>query len=350
MFDAQSVDYGMKLNARCVEAILGDQERHRFLVGTASPRKDNELHLLEFMEDTNEIQCVNTFKHDEEVLDICPSPNDPALFFTCGQVSRTDTITRLWKFSQVDSEPIECVLDISDQTTSSKKVLWDPVCTDDHLITFEDSGFRLWKIGEEFTSISDPAEFSDLPKLSDGCWDPHHPSQFVSANGNDIRTWNFINKQCTNEIKDAHSDLILSIDYNPNKPYQIVSAGRDRFVKFWDLRKPNESIKILSGHTHWVWSTCYNRFHDQLVLSGSSDCEVRLWSIVSISSAPLQELDETPTMKEDCLVRCVKDHEETIYSMSWSACDAWVFATLSYDGRFAINHVPPSFKYKILLN
>jgi len=32
-----------------------------------------------------------------------------------------------------------------------------------------------------------------------------------------------------------------------------------------------------------------------------------------------------------------------------SAADAWIFASLSLDGRTIVNHVPPAEKYKILL-
>ena len=31
---------------------------------------------------------------------------------------------------------------------------------------------------------------------------------------------------------------------------------------------------------------------------------------------------------------------ETVYSAVWSAADAWIFASLSYDERLVINHVP----------
>lgn len=33
-----------------------------------------------------------------------------------------------------------------------------------------------------------------------------------------------------------------------------------------------------------VWSVAYNKFHDQLMLTSSSDCQVNLQSIVSIST------------------------------------------------------------------
>lgn len=36
----------------------------------------------------------------------------------------------------------------------------------------------------------------------------------------------------------------------------------------------------------------YNRFHDQLLVSGSSDCMVHLWRVSSVSSAPLLEPED----------------------------------------------------------
>lgn len=36
----------------------------------------------------------------------------------------------------------------------------------------------------------------------------------------------------------------------------------------------------------------YNRFHDQLLVSGSSDCLVHLWRVSSVSSAPLLEPED----------------------------------------------------------
>jgi len=41
-----------------------------------------------------------------------------------------------------------------------------------------------------------------------------------------------------------------------------------------------------------VWQVQYNRFHDQLLLSSGSDASVKLWNIVSVSSAPLGELED----------------------------------------------------------
>jgi hypothetical protein len=51
----------------------------------------------------------------------------------------------------------------------------------------------------------------------------------------------------------------------------------------------------------------------------------------------------------DSLLKSYSDHEESVYGAAWSERDAWIFATLSYDGRVCVNHVPPAEKYKILL-
>ena len=80
--------------------------------------------------------------------------------------------------------------------------------------------------------------------------------------------------------------------------------------------------------------------------------QVNLWRVSSISSAPLLELEGDETSDADTgdgAIRCIDEHEESVYAVAWSACDAWVFASLSYDGRVVINHVPSTEKYKILL-
>ena len=123
-----------------------------------------------------------------------------------------------------------------------------------------------------------------------------------------------------------------------------------------------------------VWRVAYNRFHDQLVLSSSSDTLVSLWRVSSISSAPLLELDEdagcvgsgrlhAPVALTRCLccaahrerpaadalVKEFEEHQDSVYGLDWSYNSAWVFASMSFTGRVAVSHVPPPEMYKILL-
>lgn len=57
-------------------------------------------------------------------------------------------------------------------------------------------------------------------------------------------------------------------------------------MKLWDIRMTTEPVLSRSDHSHWIWSIRINRFHDQLVLTSSSDSRVILSSIASVSSEP----------------------------------------------------------------
>jgi hypothetical protein len=110
-----------------------------------------------------------------------------------------------------------------------------------------------------------------------------------------------------------------------------------------------------------VTSVSFNRFHDQLLLTASTDCQVNLQSIVSVSSAPVAESQDDGSSKKDSeleeeygkpvdgLVQKYDQHEDSVYSVAWSTADPWIFASLSYDGRLVVNRVPNQHKYKIIL-
>ena len=153
-------------------------------------------------------------------------------------------------------------------------------------------------------------------------------------------------------VEKAHTQKVRGVDYNPNKPYVALSCGDDYMLKFWDLRKPSAALHSIKAHAHWPTAALYNRFHDQLVLSAGTDYQVKLWRAAAISSAPPapEEPEAEPSEADaDGLVKAFDDHEQSVFSAAWSAADAWIFASLSLDGKAVINHVPPAEKYKILL-
>jgi EARP and GARP complex-interacting protein 1 len=175
-----------------------------------------------------------------------------------------------------------------------------------------------------------------------------------------------------------------------------------RHAQFFDLRSAKHPILVgRGGHSHWAWNAKYNPFHDQLLLSTGTDSVVNLWRVSTISSAPLLTLDDygddsnpygggdefggggaggasgggagrgattsfsssgpydpdgpTSLSLESSSAPNVRvtryDHGgDPVYSSAWgSAADAWIYATVSYDGTVALNHVPSKEKYKILL-
>lgn len=84
-----------------------------------------------------------------------------------------------------------------------------------------------------------------------------------AASGYDLRSG-----KPTFHLPAAHKYAARSVDFNPNKPLCCATAGDDRLVKFWDLRRSAAPVRALAGHAHWAVCVKYNRFHDQLVLSG----------------------------------------------------------------------------------
>jgi WD40 repeat protein len=61
----------------------------------------------------------------------------------------------------------------------------------------------------------------------------------------------FASRRCSFAIDNAHSPYVRDVDFNPNRQYHLMTCGDDCRVKFWDVRKPNECLKVLTDHSHW---------------------------------------------------------------------------------------------------
>jgi len=224
------------------------------------------------------------------------------------------------------------------------------------MLSIDDRHIRTWDVDYSSgtgTGISakqvNKIAIGELQKLTVGRWYPHDTTQIATCNDASIKAWDLRSLKTTFSIDNAHGQFVRDLDFNPNKPYYFVSGGDDCKLKFWDMRKYTEPLKVMSSHSHWVWSVKYNHHHDQLVLSSSSDSVVKLWNVWSLSSAPLGELEENKHEHRDKLISTYEEHEDSVYSVSWSAADAWIFGSLSYDGKCVINHIPQEEKDRILL-
>uniref|UniRef100_A0A7S3LLR3 EIPR1-like beta-propeller domain-containing protein n=1 Tax=Aplanochytrium stocchinoi TaxID=215587 RepID=A0A7S3LLR3_9STRA len=193
-------------------------------------------------------------------------------------------------------------------------------------------------------------------------WDPHRISEIAVGYGQAVEVYDIQGTSGVpiRSIPFADRVRVRQVDHNPNKPFYVATAGDDRTVKFWDIRHNESPVKILSGHSHWVDQVKYNKSHDQLVISAGTDTLVSLWRVSSISSAPLldflaeddgtnQVVPSKESDNNDALIKSTDDHFDSVYSIVWSCNDAWIYASVSYDGRVCVNHVPSAEKYKILL-
>ncbi|KAF9319753.1 Protein tssc1 [Podila horticola] len=326
----------------------------------------NEIHLLTFDEDLFEI-TTTILSHPHEIWDISASKNDPDLFFTCyKQVidgKKTQNTASLWRtrLEKTDSEELDLErlhhhqargelehvlnLDVGDGTV--KKVIWQD---ETEVISVEDYRICIWDINikQGTAKLTGSIEIPDRNfKFTSAVLNPH-AQEVVAIYGRSIQGWNL-------------SSL---------KPFQIATGGDDCKVRIWDVRDTsNGPIMSIQDHTHWVWSVAYNKFHDQLVLTSSSDCQVNLQSIVSISTGADYKYGEIidpededtdneedaqeqahPDLPTDGLIQAFDQHEDSVYQVAWSSVDPWLFLSLSYDGRAVMNQVPSEEKFKIIMN
>ncbi|EGC34350.1 hypothetical protein DICPUDRAFT_153463 [Dictyostelium purpureum] len=359
--------YGLSQKTRALAHVAGETDINRFLVGTLSLREDNEIALLESKENEGGVKCISIFSHPKEIWSITSCPFDANLFFTVYNTGTSnDFKSSLWRINE-NMDSIQEVFELKGHTSMIKPILCDPSGSNDYIVSLDDSNIRLWGKIED----SEPQcvkTFGNLSKLSVGSINPNIPNQLATANDVNIKGWDFRNAKETFSIDKAHSEQIRDIDFNPNKPYNLLSAGDDSKLKIWDTRQTKEPVKIFSSHNHWIWSAKFNKFQDQLIITSSSDNTVKLWNLYSLSSAnntkdstTTNSNDQTsdtssnsstqsqqPTKpkknkrNEDQLIKTYEEHEDSIYNISWGSSN-FLFASLSYDGRFVINNVPKEY-------
>ncbi|ELT94083.1 hypothetical protein CAPTEDRAFT_182296 [Capitella teleta] len=374
MDDDAAVIYGLEFQARALTAQTAETDAIRFFVGTQSLRFDNQIHQIDF-DDENNVINKNIFLHREgEIWDMKACTYDRnilATIYNTATSAKAEMRGMLWKVPEEfdtslndDNATVQSLQPLASLYSADhgdlKALMWHPSGDTQRLITLADNHILSWELDGPDARVSSatPLEGKGQPRFTTGAWNPHHnSSQIATANENAIRGWDLRSMKQTYCIESAHSQLVRGLDFNPNKQYYLASCGDDCKARFWDVRNCNEPVKVLADHSHWVWGVRYNNFHDQLVLTSSSDSRVILTNTSSISSEPFGHYDDEDEEEmcdkkeglEDGVICTYEEHEDSVYAVEWSTADPWLFASLSYDGRLVINRVPRNIKYNILL-
>ncbi|XP_065842970.1 EARP-interacting protein homolog isoform X2 [Oscarella lobularis] len=377
MDDDSPVIYGLESQGRAISARTAETDEIHYFVGTQSLRSDNQVHLLEFDDETHYIE-KKVFGHPNgEIWQLSCSPKDRDLLSTShSQVKRSklEYGATLWQIPDSGEEGdgiatnrlpstgsasgthLKNVMDLEGHKGPIKSVLWHPG-GDNQIVSIDDHTIHLWDIDSAKVIDTASLESKTLQSFYTGKWNPHQNChQVMTAVETSLKGWDLRTMKPCWDIEHAHQQQIRDLDFNPNRQYYFVTCGDDCSIRFWDVRNTSAPLQIRKQHSHWIWCVCYNHFHDQLVLSSSSDSNVILCSIPSLSSEPLGHIDDDEEKEsspvsppKDCLVSTYDEHEDSVYSVAWSTADPWIFASLSYDGRVVINHVPRKEKFKILL-
>ncbi|CAB3365655.1 Hypothetical predicted protein [Cloeon dipterum] len=372
MLDEETpVIYGLEFQARALAAQLAETEAVRFYVGTQSLKFDNQVHRLELDEENNMIKREVFHHGDGEIWHISASPTDKNVISTVyNHISPEKSCTKhtaVWRTSD-EMNPTTEIRNLKLLTKLNTSSMGDDIkCTHFHpteenkLLTVVDGTFAIWDLnaagGSCDATTKGAIEGKGQPKFSTAKWNPHQgKSHVATANDMFIRGWDTRTNQEAWLIESAHNQLVRDIDFNPNKQYFLASCGDDGNSKFWDIRKTKVPVVTRADHSHWVWCVRFNHFHDQLVLTSSTDSRVILLSAASISSEPFGHIveeesanEDKPVPLKDGVLALYEEHEDSVYAVEWSSGDPWTFASLSYDGRLIINQVPKSEKYKLLL-
>jgi len=362
MTNKNSVIYGLEFQARALAPQLAETENIRFFIGTQSLKQtNNQIHFVDFNEELSTVKTT-VFHHSEgEIWKITASPLDQSKLSTCYNVVASESscsfktaILKLPDSENPDTtENLEVVtkFDTSEHGSEIKTTEFhqtDPT----KVASVIDSTVVLWDVsdhqGKAVQTFQLEAKHS--PKFTTGKWYPHQGcNQFTTATETHIKTYDIRSSEVAWQIDGAHNQLVRDLDFNMNKQYHVATCGDDGFMKIWDFRQPSGPVYSRNEHSHWVWCVRFNYFHDQLLLTASSDARVLVSSAAKVSSesSNVDVSNEVKPLEDGPLQWC--EHEDSVYCAEWSPADPWVFASLSYDGRLLISRVKKSLKYQIML-
>lgn len=395
--DESPLIYGLEFQSRalCSSSNGENSSLVRFLVGTQSLKSENQIHLLEYLEETNSLSKA-VFRHPfGEVWNVSTNAKHSNLLTTCYSSQSQSFAGRIENHCSVLRFPIDvsnnliedesttcgqlekvCDLEQTNGESVGRTALWHP--EEGHqIMSFVDNKLLLWDLETQKLISVINTDFSygsksvnRLSKITTFRWSPHSNCGLIGiASGNSIFSKDLRTKSSSTSmawsIPQSHGQIVRDLDFNPNAQYYLASCGDDCETRFWDVRNTSSPALSMLNHSHWVWSVRYNLFHDQLVLTSSSDSRVMLIRAATIASQPFGHLldAEDDTLEEDnsvlshksntniptdAVIATFEEHEDSVYAVEWSISDPWIFASLSYDGRLVINKVPKAEKFNIL--
>nr|CAH7754925.1 unnamed protein product [Callosobruchus chinensis] len=297
MDNENAVIYGLEFQARALAPQLAETEKIRYIIGTQSLKQtNNQIHLLEFDEEKSTVTTLVFHHTNGEIWKISTSPLDASKLSTCYNSVTSDIsctmksdILKIPETENPDTtENLDVVntLDTSSFGNDVKTTEFHPT-EENKSVTVTDSHVVLWDISESAgkSILNITLEGKNNPKFTTGKWNPYQNcNQFTTATESHLKTYDIRTGDLAWSIEGVHSQLVRDLDYNMNKQYYVATCGDDGFLKIWDFRQTTQPVFARSDHSHWVWSVRFNHFHDQLILTASSDARVLLSSAASVSS------------------------------------------------------------------
>lgn len=334
--------YGLDLQARSLcplyHSSLNSSECHRFLIGTASSSTENKIHLLEYQDDTKSLECATVWSHNDPITGLWCSPS-----LTSDTLLAVSGIQKLEIFRLSDnlmSEP-KCILTLK---KSYNRVLWDLDGLQNEFKAVQQNvlstvSLEASKLGAETVNFT-----SKSGKIRCAAMAPYDPTLcLVSCDEEGLQLVDLRTKKSSPFANTKHCHgfgYTTAVDFDRAKPGQFISAGTDGYVYVHDIRYNTTcaaaTVREIKAHEHTINGCLFNPFHNDLVLSCSSDQTMKLWDMEHGGEAK-------------CLRR-LADFGDSVVALCWSSTSPWVFAGLSFNGKLLVDTVPNEKKMSILLD
>ncbi|RZC48570.1 hypothetical protein C5167_016996 [Papaver somniferum] len=339
------IGYGLKYQARCIADVKADTETTTFITGTLSLKEENEVHLIKLSSSETELICEGLFSHPNEIWDLASCPFDPRIFSTVFS-SGESYGAAIWKipelYGQSNSSQLEELASLDQHTSKIKRILWWPSGSHDKVISIDEENLLLWSFdsSNKTTQVESRESVGMLHSLSGGAWDPHDRNALAATSDSSIQFWDLRTMKKTNTIEHAH---VRDVDYSIKKQNILVSAEDETGICIWDMRMPNVPMRELPAliRTSMLLKPYHALTISKLLQSAGTDSAVNLWlaPISNSGDSTTESPVESPTRRADPLLNSYSDYEDSVYGLTWSSRQPWIFASLSYDGRVVVESV-----------
>lgn len=147
-------------------------------------------------------------------------------------------------------------------------------------------------------------------------WSPAKDSVFASVSGNGyLYVMDVLDKRTSPVLSiPAHAHEVLTVDWNKYKQNMLVTGSVDKTLRVWDIRKPAAPVTQLFGHALAVRRVRTHPFSADIVASSSYDMSVCLWDTSANE-----------------ITRRFDHHSEFVVGIDWSLFEENVLATTSWD-------------------
>ena len=302
--------YGLPTSARCAASVGACRDASRWLVATTALKAENEVHLLELEEGSNRLECRGVFAHRGEVWDVAASPNDENLFFTVFNDGGSRDAA-LW---EANDGKLNAKFETKGKQRDLRRVVWSPEAGNSEQVALASGdGVKIWDLSRDGGIVSCATGLGELDNVLAASWNPLDHNVLCASCSDTLRCLDLRTMTETVTIEGAHEMAARDVDFSKTNQHLLASGGDDCHTCVWDLRKPSDPVVKVSSHSHWVWQARFNPYHEQLLLTSSSDSLVQLWNLAQ-DEEDGNKTEARASSGADLKPHTFDEHEDSVYS------------------------------------